>query len=1249
MRDVVVILGVAVAITFFMALPSDAVLQSSPDVTFNVTQDTIRLNWTAVDTPNAYEVNITIAVNSSNPLSSSNFRAAVQNQSHTVFTNYSQPIGVATWIRPNSDTLADFGFAVADCGSGSARTPLQVKNASSIRPNETQNLNNNSNENLTVFFTANRTCAPGRYFGLLNVTNATNTTQFVNVTVVIDVPIDRDNTVSTSGARAGIGQYRGTLDATETEEHRYYFNTSSIVNATSVRVNLTWSGSADVDIFLFDQSGRFLERSNAHGSASESLFFIYPPSNQMFSVRVYGNSTSAIEYQSPGGFVTFGTLNASNASDRGQKYALIDLGTLAASDLRVINVTLENVGLVNQTNVTESKELYSLQRFSDNAPAGAKNYSLRVPDFITNIDVRLNWTGATNYTLRLIKPDGTLVGVSNNKSAIANKTGANQEEFVKFSPSGGSVGFTDDGVWTVEVSNNTGPADRYNVTAKLFLSVSSWITSNYSTRYFNQTGLFNNSATHQVNLTVQNATLSGDLEGSLSYVSGSGAIISIPLRGTVSTAELLVNGTFNKTTIELKENVGFNKTGANSIKLNITVNNTGNAALTFDPSAKSSGLNHTSTPGNFLNFTIYEPSSSISAGGADWLNVTISPNTSETGNTEGVYEGWIFLNDTASRPYTGFNLTLKVNMTKELDVFVRDVVTNDSDADIEDPGNAINFTVAAEVFFKNGTEITDFQNVSNFSVQLIEQNTSNRIPSSGSFALMNSTLGQVPDSLFIEGRGRYEINATWSADANAPGGYYKVFVGATDIRTGLSLSGNGTNSTLRVNNTGLWLKAVTSTSISVADNSETFFNLTVKNLGTLKPGGTLNMSTTSIATITAHDQNSSAGDKQCAENTPSGNGFKFDKGADADTIQPEGTEECWFRFKIKPTNVTSTQTATLTVSSQGGDVDFGDLSVSLTVTDSDKKEEAKKDEGGAGDAKNETEEEEEEEEVEEGPLFNITSYPENVDVVQGANKSVTVDVKNNDNETQSNVTLTVTGISSSWFSVTPTGADIEAEATETYTVTYTVPADAEIKVYDITYKASNPNGETSVDAKLAVQPSNETKTAIERAFAEKSQNTTALENRLKELAQQGYNITEANKTLTTLKEKLRQAGEAITQGDYIRANTLLAEADALLTQLQQQLAAAAQVAAGGGLLIWVIVGAVVAGVGGLVVYMFLPPPKETYTVAGFKYRPPGFGSPVERAKIRLKGLVEKIKSRLRRKPKAQQPVYDYTRRGGSWT
>lgn len=1243
MRSWLVLFIVAALSLAAAAHLASAIQTSSPTPPqFNITQDFLRLNWTAVDTANGYEANITINPNASNQDVNVSFIAAVQNgttsttaQAHTVIINYTQPFD--SWSNDVKSSYTN-----SDCGSSTAGAtpllPLRVKNATVIFTSNSSNITTGGNANLTLVFATGRGCMPGRYFGYLNITNATNVTHFVNLNVTLDVPIDTQNSLSTNGTKGGVGQFRGTLDSNETEDHRYFFNTSALANVTSIVVNVSASGQ-DADIFLFDQNTGFLARGAEHGSA-DKLVFMYPQSNQMFQIRVYGNRTTSggIAYT---GFLVLGTLEANNTTSN-TRLDKAAFGSLGIAAQRNVTATMTNTGPINHTSVAESKEVYFVRQFRDGAPTGARNFTLQVPDFATVLDARLNWTGGTNYTLRLFKPDGTLVAASANKSAIANKTGVGPEEVVGFTPSSSTVGFSDDGSWTLEVINNTVSPDPYNVTAKIFVTASDWISSNYSTRTFNQTGsgFTGTSATHLFNITVPNSTLGGTLEGRMRYTSAAGAITDIPFNTSISTGELLVNGTFNKSTILLGENIGWNRT----LVLNITVNNTGNAAINFNTRGNSTSLNLTGTPSKFMDFEVQAPTGALGAGSSAVMNITITIDTSETTNSQGIYEGYVFLNATDAHPYQGFNLTLQVNLTRELNVFVRSAVTQDNDNEIENISDSQNFTVSAEVFYKNSTELTHLQNASgNFTVALVEGNTSVRIPG-GTFTLYNSTSN---NPLFRTDTGRYELNASWIANSSVPGGYYNVSLGAQEFAGGQTNFGNISNSTIMVNNSGLWLQAVTSTSISVSDASVTSFNFTVKNLGLIKPNGFINATgvSSSTASITANDSASSCRD------AATGNAFTFSRGDDAKTISTAGTETCWFRFKIDPDNVTATKTATMTVSVGGSDGTFNTLSVSLTVTDSNKAADDD-DDGGGGAGGGADEDTAAEDEEAAADIFNITDYPSNVEIVQGSNKSVTVTVQNIGDEDQDDVALAVTGVDSSWVTITPSDVNLAVDDTQDYAVDYIVPATAEIKVYDITYKVSNANGEESASANLTVQPSNETKQKIEETYQTLLENVTSLENQLKDLAAKNYNVSEANATLAALKGKLREAGEAIASGDYITANSLLAEANALRAELQQKLAAVAP-AAGGGLSILLVAGGIVVlAAVGLVVYMFLPAPQAAYTVGAFKYAPPGGGSAMERAKQRLKDLVQKIKqalSRLKPGSKPSTPAYNFPRSGPTWT
>ncbi len=258
-------------------------------------------------------------------------------------------------------------------------------------------------------------CPPGRYWGMINVTNGSST-NYANVTIVMDLPIVSANSFSSV---AGAGQLRGTLGTADKTYHSYYFNTSEVANATALTVSL----DQDVDVFLFD--GGVFKAKNILGTSGR-MFYQYLPQNDMWEIRVFENSSSTTY----SGTVAFSTLNATNVSDASQ-LSFINFGSKSPSDASTVGVRLENEANLTLSSVAQGAELYHNESYAGSSPG---NLSFRVPDFVTKVRAELKWSGSANYTLKLYKPDDTLAVTSDGNYLNANVSGSTQEDTFQQEP-----------------------------------------------------------------------------------------------------------------------------------------------------------------------------------------------------------------------------------------------------------------------------------------------------------------------------------------------------------------------------------------------------------------------------------------------------------------------------------------------------------------------------------------------------------------------------------------------------------------------------------------------------------------------------------------------------------------------------------------------------------------------------------------------------------------------------------------------
>ena len=1103
-----------------------SVQQSNPLRQFNVTPDTIYLNWT-----NNYASNITITINES----FNNITVEILNGTSVATVNYSQT---------NSQTR---------CGSGSQGYYLFVKdvNASNLYNNTIGPLNATNSSIATIIdnidFNHNQ-CSPGRYWiNQLIIRNTTQTNEIANITVFIDIPISSSNTLTESVNNAnlpttGVGYFGNgaNLPINATTYHSYYFNTSLVPNATGIMINLTgWSASQDIDLFLFDNSTTPALKAKSINKTHivESLLYNYLPSTEkMWEIRVYGNSTSNISYN---GMIIFTTLNVTNSSNL--QVSSINFGVMNASELKQAEIILRNEGNLTLSNVIESKELYRVHKFGGN---DAENFTFIVPDssIATRVKVSLNWTGSSNYSFNLYNQNDSIVMSSVNKYVYANATRAMQEEYNETSS------ISTAGIWKVEVKNNSVATDPYNITVYVYVSPTNWISTNYTTMTFNRTGNSNYTSAVQINLTVQNTTMDGLYEGYIQYLDSNKAGIKIPISINVTTPMLVVNGTLNSTTIRIDEDYGINLTRV----LNITLNNTGFYNLGLSLTNSSNILSGPS--GYFANFT-YNQITSINNYSSQFLNVNITFNSSMS---TGVYEGWILFNATStsvnltSHPYESFNLTLRLNLTNSLDVRVQEIISADGDTYTLNT-SAENVTTKLKIYYVNGTtvEAKNALNTSNFTIWLVNSNlTSHRIPSSGGLSIYNGT-----NPIYIDPF--YTIN--FVVPASSPGGQYAVHT-SVNYNKNPRYTGEGINQSLFINNTGLYMTCTypdSTCNINVEEGSNTtYLNVSVVNYGSVDPvGGTISFINNSCyADIDALSA------RTTCTGSPSGMTFT------SINVSRNISEGCIFSWRIVSTgsvssNIPCTYNIRLTNTSYHTD---NQISGTLTVTDTGvttttvPSSSSGGTGGSGGDSTSKV--------SGTAEYLNIVDYPTSISIEQGGSKVVSVAVNNTNKTLTQNMKLTIDGINSSWYSVNPSTA-VKLKRGESYTfeVTFNIPTNASIGDYSAKFNATslyiNPVKPTTTfiydtvlkSFTLKVAPGEALKSEITTKLSGYTNDMNSLEQEINQSKNQGYNTSEADSLLSQLKTKINQAKNYVSSGDYTSAYNLLDDIAGLINQTRTAL------------------------------------------------------------------------------------------------
>ena len=747
-------------------------LTSSPTKEFNITPDLLLINWTY-----GYTGNLTVTSNVNY-----NFSVKVDNStSYFLFFNYTNLSRPSTCsITEISDTSYCVWFLVVnETGYYNNSGELTIEH-------------NSINFTIVINSTGH---PPGRYRGFIIITNTSS--ENASLETILDIEVKPDQN--------GIGQFEGILPANSTQYHSFFFNTSSIENATSIKVNLT--SSSNLHIFLF---GNGLKGKSISNSLTKNIFYQHLTPLEFWEIRIYGNESNGIEYS---GDIIFSTLNSSISA--------LNYGTVNTSNKTRMQFNLTNVGNLIHQNVSQNLVLYLVRRFNASEP---RNFSFLVPDeFIASkIIAKLVWKGDTNYSLVLRSPSDAIFQ-SLNKHTYAKAVGAEKEEFVE-AP-------VEKGYWKAEVKNYSQPSE-YNLTIYIQLkNASKWIKTNYSSFTFNKRGEVNSSVLIEVNFTAQENSLNGNYEGYLEYLDVRGSGIRIPIKFNLTAPLLIVDNTINSSTIKITENINANLTKV----LDVPIKNEGNYDLTNLTFLSSNFLNCSSNPTKFIRISELEVPSNLSTNETSSINITLQIRTNETNDRVCIYKGWVFISTNESEypaiPYKAFNLTLEINLTDRIIANVTGIETADGD-------NWINFTSSPEdvivkylnLFYINGTQIKGnlvyFENLT--EVRLRHKNlTSYYVPRAGNLNTTNySSFEDPPNS----NSGNYIFNFT--VPENELGGIYQVLIG---IKTADGkLEGTANNGELIINNTALHLQPSDCSSISMRVGESRTCGVRVRNYGPLK-------------------------------------------------------------------------------------------------------------------------------------------------------------------------------------------------------------------------------------------------------------------------------------------------------------------------------------------------------------------------------------------------------------------------------
>jgi len=550
----------------------------------------------------------------------------------------------------------------------------------------------------------------------------------------------------------------------------------------------------------------------------------------------------------------------------------------------------------------------------------------------------------------------------------------------------------------------------------------------------------------------------------------------------------------------------FNTTSVRN--LSFILNNTGPYAYDIDYTSDSSVLKLSATK----NMSFVQNLDGItSLGSMSTETAQMQYDMGANANQEGVYTGWIKFNLENGGLTVPINMTLKVGVSKTLNVTVISVIDQiDGDNVINDTSAKLNITV--EVKYMNGTAVSNL-NTTNFTTSL---RTYYMVGTTNTSKTRAATMLSVPET------GPYILNASV---ANADyGGTFLVTVNATD---GAGNSGSGTRSPIYINESFFVINteavgctgdaecsgnSVTEGSI----NDKFYMNVDVKNYGYLAATGVkVELGTEDCVILLddgewTDDSTITIGNISAGANISTYHAWKFELDASGDcTISVVGdshTSETWIASSIDVEVIGDEDDDTGTPDS-GGDT-TGELS--------------------------------------------IYSFPPTTSVAAGSTKTVQVKVKNTLPTSLSNVKVYVDYIDSDWYTG-PYSATIASGAMVTYNITFNIPSDAEVKSYSIKFVT---NTSAVVDRETATLVVTGVGTAEEEPSTQAEGFSTrydVLYELYNEAVAQGKNVTDTKKNLDAAKVLMDQAQSYLDQGKTTEAENLFSQINTLLTKAEDSL------------------------------------------------------------------------------------------------
>ncbi|MFH1236866.1 MAG: hypothetical protein V1648_00470 [Candidatus Aenigmatarchaeota archaeon] len=1196
---------------------------------FTVAPDTVYVNWTSG------VINITSIV-------ANDTFYHIQNTTETLSSQY-----FSSSVYPENSytsyTAANMSLCIP---SGSSGMKFYVQNASS---GAYTNLTDFINISIPTLYNiiAYQFCPPGFYNGTFNVTRNSTFIDYAIINASIIIPVSTSNTFSEASS---YGFVRGTVTTGSNLIHKFYFNTSIAQNITGVFINLTdttdiTGQTEDIDIYLFDSAGTLLVRSAENGTTIDNIYRDLPATSDMWQLWVIGNVSTSHNYNAN---MSFSTLNATSASNELQQITSLDLGELTPvnNQSAQVNVTLRNIDTTEWSSVMQRSEIYRTETWTLKNATG--DYYLLVPSFATKVKIKIEWKGQTRWFVAL-NTTSAFVGNSSRKYQTGNLTNTVQEENVIYT---GAISESNDGLWKISVGNITAIGDdKYNVTAQVWYNSSYWLSSDYPASGFNfNSSLGSDNSTKNVSLriTLPPANINnGSYSGFVEYYRDGGWAKRLPISFSVRAGTLIVNNTLSTVTDTKHDNIGFNRNGASVLWVNYTINNTGGSDIYFVNTTSNYTLIRSSDYYN-MSFDVQWPSSPIAAGTQKTMNISITINTSNTHNAQGLYYGEINLTTTnstnsssVSYPFDVFYVRLYVNLT---DVVVVNV-TGITPTFVALPNISSNMTFNVTAVLANGTILSKdaMINQSDFTnIRLIEGNATLNTTILSSYGI--SDISSPWNVVCPVSQTLCRVNATLPNGA-PPGGTYKgivtVYVNTSKLGgTGELLGGTGIGAVpITVNDTGL--RVIGSSAFNDGENvvyelHTTYYTAHLKNYGSLAGSSVyvaFNKQSCPV-TIVPWSTNTS-----CAGQT-SGSGITSSSASWIIATVPKfmtGDYECNLTWKITANSVDSDDlSCPMIIGIASNHTSFGaagNMTIYVDVRD-DATTTGDDDEGSGGQTTTCTSNTtcgdtqycksgactnlvcqsgyvaSAHKCVQKAGKLEVTDYTSKVYVVQGATNTTKVTVKNTGGYIYTTKMTATSPISELTAAVTPASYNLGISNSGIFTVTFTTTEATAVGYHTVTVKAYASENESvyvTKDIIVAVQPAeggkaaiNTTRDDLKALFA----SVTTLFNQLPPSTEQNYTL--ANRTYTRILNMFQEVESNIQAGNYLEANSLLTELNASIAEFRSQVSGVGAAGLGSlfggdmsGTLMLVAILVVIVVIGAFLAYLLMPSKKGYHPVLGY--------------------------------------------------